>query len=75
MKIKKIFKKMLKIIFILFLIVLKIGIINLILNNQIFVTKYKIKNKNISQNFEDYKLVQLTDIHSIRNQKQKDKIR
>lgn len=66
-----------KILFILKLIailfVLIIGF-NLILNKNIFVKKYKIQSEKITKSFNNYKIVQITDVHSIRNEIQLEKI-
>ena len=42
-------------------------IANVFLNKQIFITKYQIYSEKISEKFDNYKIVQITDVHSIRN--------
>ena len=50
------------------------GIINLGINNEVWVTRYAIESKKIGAELDGYKILQMTDIHSIRNQKQREKI-
>ena len=66
-KIKKIFK----IIILLFAILF---VFNIILNKNIFVREYKIQSKKITEKFNNYKIVQITDVHSIRNEIELEKI-
>lgn len=66
---------MFKKILILFLIIIFLVIVsNFILNINLYVTKYTIKDSKIDEDLNGYKIVQLTDIHSIRNEKQISKI-
>lgn len=67
-------KKWKKIILVCVFIFVIIIVINVVLNSNIFVTKYEIDNNKISGEISGYKIVQLTDIHSIRSNSQKDKI-
>lgn len=48
--------------------------LNIIFNKYIFVREYKISTDKISENFKNYKLLQITDVHSIRNELQIEKI-
>lgn len=50
------------------------GIINLGINNEVWVTRYAIESKKIGAELDGYKILQMTDIHSIRSQKQREKI-
>lgn len=66
-----------KILFILKILIILLAILvtfNMILNKSIFVKEYEVKSEKISENFEGYKIVQITDIHSIRNEIQLEKI-
>lgn len=63
--------KLLKTIILLFVV---FSVFNIILNKNIFIREYKIQNKKITEKFNGYKIVQLTDIHSIRNEIQIEKI-
>lgn len=58
---------------ILIIIFLILGI-NIILNNSIVVTRYTIQNDKINNDLNRYKIVQISDVHSIRNVNKKDKI-
>lgn len=69
---KKILKNIFKITFIIIVILLFIYIINVLINKNIYITKYKISSNKLPIEFDDYKIVQLTDIHSIRDEKQKE---
>ena len=62
--------------FIIFIIsfCIMILIINFFINKNITVTKYYIEHYKVSENFKDYKILQLTDIHSIRTEAQSEKI-
>ena len=64
----------LKIIIYIVCFCIMILIINFFINQNITVTNYNIEHYKISQDFKDYKIVQLTDIHSIRNTEQSKKI-
>lgn len=63
-------KKIINILKLLILVLTILIIFNVVLNKNIFIKEYKIKNNKIPQKFNNYKIVQLTDIHSIRNEKQ-----
>ena len=67
-------KKIINILKLLIILLVILIIFNTILNKKIFVKEYKIKNNKITENFNNYKIVQLTDIHSIRNEIQLEKI-
>lgn len=58
---------------ILIIILLILGI-NIILNNCIVTTRYIIKNNKINNDLNGYKIVQISDVHSIRNENKKEKI-
>ena len=49
-------------------------IINFVINQNIIITNCLINHYKIPKNFNNHNIVQLTDIHSIRSIKQKDKI-
>ena len=66
-KIKKIFK-------IIILLFAFFFVFNIILNKNIFVREYKIQSKKITEKFNNYKIVQITDVHSIRNDIELEKI-
>ena len=57
---------------IILVIILFCILINLILNNLYLVNNYKIKSSKIPDSFDGFKIVQLSDVHSIRNQKKFD---
>lgn len=66
-----------KILFILKLIILVLTLLvvfNIILNKNIFIKEYKIQSEKITENFNNYKILQITDVHSIRNEIQLEKI-
>ena len=48
--------------------------LNYWMNHQIFVRHMKIESANLPEEFHDFRIVQLTDIHSIRSQEQMEKI-
>ena len=56
------------------IILLVFYVINVLINQKIFVTQYKISSNKIPNEFDEYKIMQLTDIHSIRDTKQKDNL-
>ncbi len=62
-------KKSFLIIFIIILLILIFVLINVILNFSYFVNTYTIEDSKIPNNFNGFKIVQLSDIHSIRNEK------
>ncbi len=49
-------------------------VFNIILNKNIFVREYKIQSEKITEKFNNYKIVQITDVHSIRNEISLEKI-
>lgn len=67
-------KKILFILSWIFILIIVCIIVNIILNNKIFISDYQIYSKKITENFEGYKFVQITDVHSIRNETQLEKI-
>lgn len=71
-------KKFLLYGFKIFLLLICLGIlivlINIFLNQYYFITEYQINSSKIPNNFDDYKIIQLTDIHSIRSTNQKDEL-
>ncbi len=52
------------------LVVAMIG--NHLANREVFVTEYEIYDEKIPQSFDGYRIVQVTDVHSIRTQEQAD---
>ena len=67
-------KKVLQILKLIIIVLLILTIFNIILNKNIFITKYEIKSSKLPDSFDSYKIVQITDIHSIRNEIQLEKI-
>lgn len=63
-----------KISIIILIIILLILGINIILNNCIVTTRYTVQNNKINNDLNGYKIVQLSDVHSIRNENKKEKI-
>lgn len=57
-------------IFLFLFAVLLIG--NHFANKQVFITQYEIVDEEIPQAFDGYRIVQVTDVHSIRSQEQAD---
>lgn len=45
---------------------------NYLANEQIYVTQYEIENENIPDAFDGYRIVQVSDVHSIRSEEQAD---
>ena len=63
-----------KIILIIILIVILIFLIGIYLyyeNNYLKVSKYQVNNKNLPSNFNDYKIIHLSDIHNTESKKLK----
>lgn len=67
-------KKILRTLVIIYLLILLSLIINAFLNQGVYIKKYNLKYDNLPQDFNNYKIVQLTDIHSIRSKEQIDQI-
>ena len=66
-----------KILFIIKIVVILLACtvaFNIILNKNIFIKKYKIQSEKIPENFSNYKIIQITDVHSIRSEIQLEKI-
>ncbi len=63
-----------KILVIILIIIFLILGINIILNNLIATTRYTIQNNKINNDLNGYKIVQISDVHSIRNENKKEKI-
>lgn len=63
-----------KVNLLIIVILLTIYIINLLINQNVYITKYKVSSNKIPNEFDEYKIVQLTDVHSIRDIKQKYKL-
>ena len=47
---------------------------NVFFNQGIYIKKYNLKFENLPEEFDNYKIVQLTDIHSIRTKEQIEQI-
>lgn len=45
---------------------------NYLANEHVYVTEYKVEDTQIPQEFDGFRIVQVTDVHSIRNQEQSD---
>ncbi len=67
-------KKITNLLKLIILLLAFICVFNIILNKNIFVREYKIKSKKITEKFDNYKIVQITDVHSIRNEIELEKI-
>lgn len=67
-------KKFLIIIKLIIIVLIVLFVINFLLNKNIFSIQYKIQSEKLPKEFNDYKIVQITDVHSIRNEIQIDKI-
>lgn len=63
-------KKFLKILIIIYILILFSLVINEFLNQSVYIKKYNLKYNNLPEKFNNYKIVQLTDIHSIKSEKQ-----
>ena len=61
-----------KILVIILIIILLILGVNIILNNYIITTRYTIQNSKINSDLNGYKIVQISDVHSIRNENKKE---
>lgn len=67
-------KKILTALKIIIIVLAVTVVINIFLNKFIFVRKYKISSEKVTENFNGYKIVQITDVHSIRNEVSLEKI-
>lgn len=67
-------KLVLKLIIVYILFLVLVYFINMFLNNEVFITKYKVKDNYFIESSKKYKIIQISDIHSIRSVKQKEKI-
>lgn len=47
---------------------------NHLMNQKIFITTYEVTDEKIPQAFDEYRIVQVTDVHSIRNEEQADSL-
>lgn len=56
--------------FLVLLVILMIG--NHLANEEVYISEYEIVNEQIPQAFDGYRIVQVTDVHSIRSQEQAD---
>lgn len=57
----------------IFVAVLVIGVIgNHLANQQVYITEYEVADAQIPQKFDGYRIVQVTDVHSIRSREQSD---
>lgn len=65
-------KKLLRDLLILLGLVAVLLLGNYWANQQIFITNYEIVDEEIPQAFDGYRIVQVTDVHSVRSQKQAD---
>lgn len=63
-------KKVFKIFIIIYFLILFSLIINAILNQGVYIKKYNLKYRNLPKEFDNYKIIQLTDVHSIRTKEQ-----
>lgn len=63
-------KKFFKIFVIIYFLILISLIINAFLNQGVYIKKYNLKYSNLPEEFNNYKIVQLTDVHSIRSKEQ-----
>lgn len=67
-------KKILRVFIIIYFLILFSLIVNAFLNQGVYIKKYDLKFENLPQEFNNYKIVQLTDIHSIRSKEQIEQI-
>lgn len=67
---KRIHYKIVKRICIVIVLILIIVIFNWILNKNIFISKFNVFSSRLPESFNNYRIIQLTDIHSIRTKKQ-----
>lgn len=67
-------KKILKILIIIYFLILFSLVMNVFFNQGIYIKKYDLKFENLPEEFDNYKIVQLTDIHSIRTKEQIEQI-
>ena len=67
-------KKIINLIKLIVILLSFLCVFNIILNKNIFVREYKIQSKKITEKFDNYKIVQITDVHSIRNEIDLEKI-
>lgn len=67
-------KKVLNLLIIIYFLILFSLIINAFLNQGVYIKEYSLKFDDLPQEFNNYKIVQLTDIHSIRTNEQIDQI-
>lgn len=67
-------KKILKTFIVIYFFILLSLIINAFLNQGVYIKRYNLKFDNLPQKFNNYKIVQLTDIHSIRSKEQIEQI-
>lgn len=63
-------KKILRILIIIYFLILFSLIINAFLNQGVYIKKYNLKYTNLPNEFNNYKILQLTDVHSIRTKEQ-----
>ena len=45
---------------------------NYLANQNVFITHYEVANESLPLNFDGFRIVQVTDVHSIRSQEQAD---
>ncbi len=67
-------KKILEVFIIIYFSILFSLIVNAFLNQGVYIKKYNLEFENLPQEFNNYKIVQLTDIHSIRSKEQIEQI-
>lgn len=70
----RLFKKIINIVFIMLMFIVICLIINGLLNNGIYISYIDTKHKNIPDELVGYKILQITDVHSIRNKENIEKI-
>lgn len=69
----KILKKIINIIFSILMFLIVVLLVNGVINKGIYITNYKLGFSTIPEELEGYKILQITDVHSIRNSKDKEK--
>lgn len=63
-------KKVLTIFIIVYFLIIISLIINAVLNKNVYIKSYNLKYDNLPSEFNNYKIVQLTDVHSIKSKEQ-----
>lgn len=68
----KILKKIVNIIFSIIMFFIVVLLINGLINKGIYITNYNLDFERMPEELNGYKILQITDVHSIRNEKEKE---